>query len=643
MTRSRSGPPYIGGLDIVWHTDHEALIWLATQPKLSKKQASWLRTLCEFPIELKYLPGKLNPAADALSRLQLMQTKDEKETTGSLYMSVCTMKTAIPREEWETAYMQDDKLRKEWELPVGAGVYRKAKGLLWRAYQVVVPESLQQRVLTRYHEACHLGETKTEGQIRRRFVWKGMQKQVRKAVRECPVCQVCKAKRTRKRGLLRPLSMPRQKWTSLGIDFLCGIPICGNYNMIMVVVDRLTKMAHFIPCTTALTAQDCARLLKTHVFKHHGIPGELVSDRDPRFTSHFWEGLLEVLNIGSLKSTANHPQTDGQTERVNGSMVNLLRCWINERDGTNWLEGLDEVEMTYNASPHTKTGHTPFFLNYGYEPVLPHEDPDWVAVAVDKDAKEYVDRMNANLRVAKQIWNSEEEAMKKYADKFRRLGPAYKVGDCVLLESDGITHVPQGKLAPCFVGPLKVIEVLPGGAAFRLDLPPGWSRMSNSFNEAVLRPYYGMARVPELPSRVLGGQSPCIGTVQEAGRCAATDRVIARCGFCNICHRRAMETYGLPMKCLSYVDHRVELPPNFVPAVPPLENQEPPEPEQMVAPPEPATVRGARLRSRAPIPEHVLAALPPSDAPNISSRQQRIAQQVSNREQRRLAREQREE
>ena len=104
-----------------------------------------------------------------------------------------------------------------------------------------------------------------------------------------------------------------------------------------------------------------------------------------------------------------------------------------------------------------------------------------------------------------------------------------------------------------------------------------------------------------------------------------------------------METYGLPIKCLSYVDHRVDLPPTFVPAVPPFENQEPPEPEQIVAPPEPAPVRGARLRSRAPIPEDVLAALPPSDAPNISSRQQRIAQQVSNREQRRLAREQREE
>ena len=216
------------------------------------------------------------------------------------------------------------------------------------------------------------------------------------------------------------------------------------------------------------------------------------------------------------------------------------------------------------------------------------------------------------------------------------------------------------------MGRLKVIEFLPGGAAFRLDLPPGWSRMSNSFNEAVLRPYYGMARVPELPSRVLGGQSPCIGTVQEAGRCAETDRVIARCGFCNICHRRAMQTYGLPMRCLSYVDHRVDLPPNFVPAVAPLEEPEPPVSGQMVvpmppmdvgpvqlednlipplveAPPEPAPIVGARLRSRAPIPADVLAALPPENAPNVSWRQQRIAQHVSSREQRRLAREQRED
>ena len=150
--------------------------------------------------------------------------------------------------------------------------------------------------------------------------------------------------------------------------------------MIAVVVCRLTKMAHFIPYTTTLTAEGCAELLKQNVFRYHGIPSELVSDRDPRFTSHFWGGLLKMLDVGSLKSTANHPQTDGQTERVNGSLINILRCYLDKEMDENrtWLSGLVEAEMVYNGSTHVKTGCSPYFLNYGCEPVLPHEDPDWV-------------------------------------------------------------------------------------------------------------------------------------------------------------------------------------------------------------------------------------------------------------------------
>ena len=113
-------------------------------------------------------------------------------------------------------------------------------------------------------------------------------------------------------------------------------------------------------------------------FRYHGIPSELVSDRDPRFTSHFWAGLLKVLDVSSLKSSANQPQTDGQTERVNGSLINILRCYKEIDEKRTWLLGLVEAEMVYNGSTHVKTGCSPYFLNYGYEPVLPHEDPDWV-------------------------------------------------------------------------------------------------------------------------------------------------------------------------------------------------------------------------------------------------------------------------
>ena len=192
--------------------------------------------------------------------------------------------------------------------------------------------------------------------MRRRCTWKGIQAEVKKIVRECKVCPKCKPKRQRKASLLRPLAIPRQRWPSLGIDFLCELPVCGEHYMIAVVVCRLTKMAHFIPCATTLTAEGCVDLLKQRIFRYHGIPLELVSHRDPRFTSRFWARLLKMLDVGSLKSTTNHPRTDGQTEQVNGSLINILTCYLEDRidEGDTWLSRLVEAEMVYIGSLQSK-------------------------------------------------------------------------------------------------------------------------------------------------------------------------------------------------------------------------------------------------------------------------------------------------
>jgi len=652
--------PYIGGLDIVWHTDHEALIWLASQPKLSKKQASWLRTLCEYPIELKYLPGKQNPAADALSRLNLLRRLcllrtpeggSSHVTTGAICHSLATLRTEITTEDWETAYLEDPVTAPEWVAPTQ---WRKVKHLLWSASQVVVPRLLQEKVVSRYHTAGHLGEKKTEQQIRRRFWWRGIQQQVKRAVRHCVVCQRCKPKRKRKAGLLQPLAVPRQRWQSIGMDFLCGIPVVKNCNMIMVVVDRLTKMAHFVPCATTLTAEGCATLLKEHVFRHHGLPAELVSDRDPRFTSNFWKGLLETLDIGSLKSTANHPQTDGQTERVNGSLINILRCYLEERKakGETWLSGLVEAEMVYNGSPHAATGVSPYFLNYGYEPVLPHEDPEWV---LDKEiypnAKKFVDDMKRAMKTAKEAMAKQQEVMIRTANRLRHDGPKWKSGDSVLLEAEGITHVPQGKLAPYFVGPLTVLEVLPGGSTYRLSLPPSWSRMHNAFHESVLRPFCGepdeqVAPLPLTDTIVLGGQSPCIGLQEEPGTCTQSHRKIGKCGYCVTCHRQAMSTYGLPMRCTSYADHRVQLLDGFVApaapaaaALPAAHEPAAPAEEQLAAP----AALPSEQEDVVDIPEDVVASQPPPHAPpteeeELDFRRAMVARDNRLREARREAR-----
>ena len=148
--------------------------------------------------------------------------------------------------------------------------------------------------------------------------------------------------------------------------------------------------------------------------------------------------------------------------------------------------------MVYNGSTHAKIGCSPYFLNYGYEPVLPHEDPNWVVEGtVDEDAKAFATAMNDTLRRAAEVMSKQQAVMEKTANRTRLAGPVWQKGDFVLLEAEGISHVPQGKLAPYFVGPLQIARVLPSGNTYELQLPPSWSRMHNTFHESVLRPYNG--------------------------------------------------------------------------------------------------------------------------------------------------------
>jgi transposase InsO family protein len=154
------------------------------------------------------------------------------------------------------------------------------------------------------------------------------------------------------------------------MDFLGPLPKSkSGHNGILVVIDRLTKMAHFIPTTMTITSQGAADLFLKHIFRHHGLPQNIVSDRDPRFTSQFWKSLQKALGIKLLMSTAEHPQTDGQSEAAVKTIQKLLRPFVfQEQD---WEELLPSLEFAYNDTEHSTTSKTPFFLNAGYHPTEP--------------------------------------------------------------------------------------------------------------------------------------------------------------------------------------------------------------------------------------------------------------------------------
>ena len=170
-------------------------------------------------------------------------------------------------------------------------------------------------------------------------------------------------------GLLSPLSIPSRPWSSVSLDLITDLPPSSYHNAILVVVDRLTKQAHFIPTTKSMSALDAAKLFVQHIIGVYGLPTSLVSDRDPVFTSHFWTRLLELLGIHANRSSAFYPQTDGQTERLNSELEQYLRIYCDNQQ-TDWTSLLPSAEFSYNNSKHSATTPSRFFVNYGFHPSM---------------------------------------------------------------------------------------------------------------------------------------------------------------------------------------------------------------------------------------------------------------------------------
>ena len=198
---------------------------------------------------------------------------------------------------------------------------------------------------------------------------------IRKHTRECDACQRTKAYTQLPYGQLQPLPIPSGPWQSIGMDFLGPLPLSkSGKDMILVVIDRLTKMAHFIPTFSNVTSKQVAELFLENIFRYHGMPRNIVSDRDPKFTAKFWKSLNEALGINLLMSTASHPQTDGQSEAAVKIIQKLLRPFVFQDQ--DWEILLPSLEFAYNDTQQFSTGQTPFYLNYGFHPTGTYRHTD---------------------------------------------------------------------------------------------------------------------------------------------------------------------------------------------------------------------------------------------------------------------------
>src|SRR5436853_3918107 len=205
-------------------------------------------------------------------------------------------------------------------------------GLLFRKGCWVVPDSreLKNMILKAEHDsrvAGHFGQFKTLERVKANFFWPKMDLEVEEYVRSCDSCQRNKATQHKKYGLLDPLDIPNRPWEDISMDFIVGLPESAGYTKIWVIVDRFSKMAHFIPLTTEVPIERLALMFLKEIWRYHGLPESIISDRDSRFTSKFWTSLMKLLGVKLNVSTAFHPETDGQTERVNQTLEQYIRSY----------------------------------------------------------------------------------------------------------------------------------------------------------------------------------------------------------------------------------------------------------------------------------------------------------------------------
>jgi len=273
------------------------------------------------------------------------------------------------------------------------------------------------------------------------------------------------------------------------MDFITDLPKSSSENdSIMVIVDKLTKYVHLVPLRKTVSAEDVARLFIAHVYQYHGLPRVLISDRDTRFTSAFWKEFCRRLGIQPRYSTAFHPQTDGQTERTNRVLEEVLRHFING-EHSNWEELLPLVAFAMNNAKSSSTGETPFYLNYGTHPSTP------TSLAIPEKNIPSLDLIFSSLELTmsrvRASLQSAQDRQKAYADGRFRREHTFKAGDQVLLSTKNLSFKSGvKKLHPKYIGPF-TIERMVGGSnnAAKLTLPNSYSRVHPVFHVSLLKPY----------------------------------------------------------------------------------------------------------------------------------------------------------
>ena len=367
-------------------------------------------------------------------------------------------------------------------------------GLLWQKGLLVIPlgEEIRTRIFAECHDSvtgAHFGRDKTLDALRSRFAWIGMAAQAEHYVATCDECQRNKPSQRATPGLLMPLPLPErpcQAWTQ---DAVTGLPMTKRgHDAIQVYVERLCKLKHFAAGRATDGAVELAASFVHTVVRLHGIPETIVSDRDPRFTAHFYAELTRLLGIKLMMSTARHPQTDGQSEREIRTLIVSLRAFCNDHQD-DWDDYLDMLELGFNSAVQASTQRTPYELLYGTNPRLPIDLAIPRQESHNPAAVLRAERMQSALHFAREHLLTAQERQSAAANRHRRRD-TFRVGDQVLLSTEGLQlRGLSNKLTARYVGPFEITDVV-NDNAFTLKLPPQLQALHSTFNIDKLKRYH---------------------------------------------------------------------------------------------------------------------------------------------------------